>query len=580
MMLALVLLLPPDPAELIAGLRSEDAATRLRAVQQVERLGADGAPDEAYLAPLAKLLADADLQTRGLAALALWRHVGAIKDRVPDGVVGPLVLGLRDADTNVVAYCDRVLSALGERALPQLRAASAADQPQAQRLAAMEGCRRLVAIPGCRVPVNALYWALLVDRDATVRERALVLLRLLRAEHTLPPVREVPILVAALRIDDDRYHELAASQLIALGEVTVPALVDLLDDKDVVVQYQASKVLAEVLNRGAITSRKERAKLLRFLARRDLELITGRSLIRPFAAEWIAEKEFTEQLGRTVKSLPAPPEAPEPEDPLLRLASALAGVPRPRELFERLRSEDAAERLRTVRRIERLGAEGSPEVVYVPVLAWLLFDPDPTTCGLAALALEQHVRGYRGAIPRFVRDALFVALNERDEQFVDTCRRALSTIKPTEPVLDDPQLREAALRWSIALRLPDREGQRAAAEIAHRAALSHGPRSPDEVLEALRWGCKNDDPNIRRLCTEGLAACRDRAEHTLCELLDDLSLDAKRCAIKAILLMKASGHPVPYRTELHLRKLLAALQVDLVSGALEALRLPTEEKKP
>jgi HEAT repeat protein len=219
-------------------------------VQQVERLGADGSPDEVYLAPLAKLLADPDPQTRGLAALALSRHVVACKGKVPEGVVAPLVLGVRDENPHIAAYCDRTLSALGERALPQVQAALGADQPRAQRLAALEGCRHLVTNPACRAPVESLLWGLLAERDAAVRDRAFVLLQTLRAEHPRPPFRNIPVLAAALGQDNARIRALAAAQVVTLDEAAFPLLADLLDDPRRFTRIEAATILGQLLERG------------------------------------------------------------------------------------------------------------------------------------------------------------------------------------------------------------------------------------------------------------------------------------------------------------------------------------------
>jgi HEAT repeat protein len=249
---ALLCLLLVEPADLIRQLRSDDAAVRLRAVQQVERLGADGSPDEVYLAPLAKLLSDPSPQTRGLAALALSRHVVASKEKVPDGVVIPLLGGLREENVHFAAYCGRTLTVLGERALPDIRAVLASDQLRGQRQAALEGCRRLASIPACRQPVEAILWPLLADRDVRVRDRAYVLLRSLRADYPLPPFRDPVPLTAALRLNDARIRTLAAAQLIALEEEAFPLLLNLLGDPSRSARTESARVLATLLERGLI----------------------------------------------------------------------------------------------------------------------------------------------------------------------------------------------------------------------------------------------------------------------------------------------------------------------------------------
>jgi hypothetical protein len=262
-----MLTLLPEPADLVKEMLSTDVATRLRAVQQVERLGADGSPDEVYLAPLAALLRDPDPQTRGLAALGLWRHVVAIKGRVPEGVVGPLLLGRRDGNWYVAAYCERVFLALSERALPQLRAATEAGQPRALRLAALEGGARLLGSPVCREAVEAICWARLSDADAEVRERALVLLKSLQADYNRPPFRDAGSLAAALRVADDRIRSLAFQQLAALEDDAFPILADLLNNKSGPPPAQVVQLLRRLLLDGWVPDAEQTRLLLRGLDR-------------------------------------------------------------------------------------------------------------------------------------------------------------------------------------------------------------------------------------------------------------------------------------------------------------------------
>jgi hypothetical protein len=248
--LVVSLLLLGEPADLIAALRSADAATRLRAVQQVERLGADGSPDEAYLAPLAGLLRDTDLQTRGLAALALWRHVPACKGQVPEGVILPLLLAQADQNPHVSAFCGRALVVLGERAWPEVVGRLEPDRPRVERVAATAGCRRLAAQPELRPVADALLWRLLADSDGEVRESAFLHLRSLRAEYPLPPFRDLVPLTAALRVDDVRIRTLAVHHLTDLEEAGFPLLADLLGDSSMTARTEAAKVLDRLLHRG------------------------------------------------------------------------------------------------------------------------------------------------------------------------------------------------------------------------------------------------------------------------------------------------------------------------------------------
>jgi hypothetical protein len=267
--LSLLLLAGPDPGELVLALRSDNAGTRLAAVRQVERLGADGAPDERFLVPLAALLRDPDLPTRGLAALALSRHVVACKGRVPDGVVVPLLLALGDENTHVAGYSRQSFVSLGERTWPQVRAALEADQPRAQRLAALEGCRRLLAIPALREPIAGRYWSLLADTDGGIRERTVVLLKLGQGEGALQPLRDGNRLAVLLRSQDRRVSDFAAGQLAALEEAAFPTLVGLLDAPEPGARKEASRLLIRLLDRGTVLDLERLIPLFERLARKE-----------------------------------------------------------------------------------------------------------------------------------------------------------------------------------------------------------------------------------------------------------------------------------------------------------------------
>jgi HEAT repeat protein len=603
-MIALVLLaLLPDPADLVAELRSDDAAVALRAVQQIERLGAEGSPDEVYLAPLAKLLADPDPQTRGLAALALSRHIVACQGKVPEGVVTPLVLRLRDENVHLAAYCNRSLLSLGGRSLPQLRAAFAAGQPRAQRLAALDGCLRLAALMPCREDVEIIFWNLLLDRDPPVRERALVFLHLMRAEYDRPPFRDIPLLVATLRAENPRARALAVRHLAALEEKALPALLDLLEDTDAVVQAEAALLLARLLDRTVIPTGAQTAKLLRALDQPDsASLDTVREALARVSATFanlsepivgLDDPRFYVRLTLVVRLLPTPLAAPEPDDPLLRLTSALALVPPPGDLFERLRSDDPAERRAAVQRVERHGAEGGLNPLYVPVLASLLGDADLQTRGLAALALAHHRLAGDMHEPAFVHRALLRGTADREPNVASLCRRALSIpghsrLDPLDPdgsaPVRDAQLGRNALHWGFLIRLPDLEGRRNGAAALLRAARTLGPQVPDEVLEGLRWGCKSEDAVVRHMCTEGLFETGLRATHTLCELLDDLSPDARRCAMAVVAKLVVQNQPIAARTMTHLRKLVFSPDADIARTArtlvTEVDRVPPPKEPP
>jgi HEAT repeat protein len=545
-----ILCLLVEPADLVRQLRSDDAAVRLRAVQQVERQGADGLPDEAYLAPLAKLLADPDAQTRGLAALALSRHVVACKGKVPEGVVAPLLLGLRDENPHLAAYCERSLLSLRERTLPQLRAALATDQPREQRLAALEGCLSLARLRSCRESIEVIFWRVLLDRDPVVCGRAVVLHGLIQAEYALPHISDVQLLIAALRAEEEQVRALAVRHLAALEENALPGLLDLLDDRNAIVQAEAVKLVARLLDGKLTLTPGQREKLVRYLTRPEpatpdpIRTVVFR-VTDPTV--WLEAPRFDLRLSLVVRLLPTPPPAPEPADPLLGLASALALVPQPSDLFELLRSEDPAERRAAVERVERLGTEGAITPLYVPVLASLLGDPDTKTSSLAGRALLHHLSAWVDGEPAFVR-------------------RALSLSSIHDPVLVD-MVRQA----NAAVRLANGENAVKGALFLRKVALAAGSRIPEDALEGLRWGCKSDDASVRRACIEGLAACGPRATHTLGELLDDLSPSARRGALGAIALLIQSRQPIDPGVVARVRKLLNSPDTVLVQMARTVL---------
>lgn len=229
-LLVVVALLGADPA-LVAGLRSDDATVRLATLRQVERLGTE-TPAAEYVAPLAALARHPDLPTRGLAMLALSRHVVAVQNRAPAGVVVALAHGLRDENPHVVGLAARALRTLGPRAIADIRAATDAQQPRDVRLAALEVAYQLATLPACTLEADYCFWLLFEDADARVRGRATALHRLLRAEQGLPAVRDLTVLAGALRNADPLIRLYAAQQLTDLGGPAVGALIPLLEDEN------------------------------------------------------------------------------------------------------------------------------------------------------------------------------------------------------------------------------------------------------------------------------------------------------------------------------------------------------------
>jgi hypothetical protein len=608
--LVATLLLLGEPADLIAALRSTDHAERLRAVQQVERLGAEGAPDEVYLAPLAGLLRDTDLQTRGLAALALWRHVPACKGRVPEGVILPLLLAHADQNPYVALYSGKTLSSLGERCIPQLRAAVDAEQPHAQRLAALEGCRHLATVPGCREPIDALLWSLLTDRVVAVRERAFLVLRLLRAEHNLSPMRDTARLATLLRVEDERIRAFAGVQLAALKDRAVPVLMELLEDDNRAGRTEAVRVVARLLEGGMVLRPEQATRLLRAAERTDpAELASIRGILTTFTREAEAVRIYIDDIKRHLKTIPErPPESFVTTDPTLELALGLARVPRPAALLEGLRSDDLPARLGALQHVERLGATGALEAAYVPALARLIHDPDGSVRELAAAALAFHIGACRGQVSDDVASAILLGLRDENPRVATSLGRALGEHEPVALALNgllfdpdannrttasillvahlnrDPRTAKQLLPiLARALRSPRWETRRAAA-LAVRAAMLPGVEASWELLLGLRMGVDSDDKPLRRACVEGLAACGKAAEDTLCDLLEYKAVEAQRCSVEAILLMVYRTQYTPRRTAPYLRRLLNSPDAGLRQAVAAALSVvdPTfcPEKKP
>jgi hypothetical protein len=191
----------------------------------------------------------------------MWRHVGACKGPVPEGVVAPLLLALGNDNPHVVVYCERTLSVLGERVRPQLQAIPDAGWSRPRRLAALEGARRLLAIEASREPASTLLWALLADTDGIVRDRAFALLKLARSEDLLLPLRDVRLVLPLLSAEQERVRAAAVAQLEQFDEAAFPVLLKVLDERDA--RADALRALQRLLERGLEPPADLTLKLLR-----------------------------------------------------------------------------------------------------------------------------------------------------------------------------------------------------------------------------------------------------------------------------------------------------------------------------
>lgn len=365
-------------------------------VQRIERQGADGTPDAAYLAPLAKLLADPDLQTRGLAALALLRHVGAIKERVPDDVVAPLLRGLRDENVYVARYVERTLLALGVRAVPEVLAALGDDRSRDLRLRALEAVRLLVGNgTAAREPLGDRLWSLVTDADAVVRARAFLLLTIGLHEGSVPPLRDGARLVALSRRPDERLRDLAAEQLTAFEGLPLRLLTQLLDDRLPHVRTVAARLLTDLLDSHNVPPLHELLDLLTLLHERTQPETRG---VRDRLAR-VVLREMLELEAAVVQLL-------DSSVPYFRPLAALAV------------------HLLTVR---NLSAEGQ-------TLLRLLASPEPWIRQLASEALQQHRRtGGNLALP--LLEALATVVRAQDAETRRAAARALRLgLRPGLPI--------------------------------------------------------------------------------------------------------------------------------------------------
>lgn len=358
-------------------LSAPDPAARLVAVQQVERLGAD-APDAAHLVPLAALLADADERTRGLAALAVTRHVAACPDPAPQELVGPLLVGMRDGNRHVAAFCARAFTALGVRAIPALAVT------RDQRSAAVSGLARLMAEPGCRDRVGAVLWTLLDDPAPQVRERALRLLVHLRADHALPPSRYLPRL-GRLFAEHGPAGELAAGALLDLGSDALGAVLDLAQSERPDLRAAARDLLVRLHLAGAVpTPRQAGTLLVLFQGSAEVDQVRG-SLARMILTHR-PDLAPTVRLDLVLEALLDNPDVPE-------------------ELVRRLR--DPGERADLLRDLVARLARSDParQRVLADLLHWFYRTGDAATPAaleaLAALARSPVVETRRAALRTF-----------------------------------------------------------------------------------------------------------------------------------------------------------------------------------
>jgi hypothetical protein len=493
----LFLALLVQPADLLTQLRASDPVVRLSAVQQAERLGAEGSPDAIYLVPLARLLADSDAQTRGLAALALSRHIGACQGRAPEGLVEPLIRALGDDNPHLGAYCGRTLAVLGDRALAEITAGLDAARPRVGRLAALHACRHLATNPNARPAVAAILWRFLSDSDDAVRERACMLVRELRAD-ALRGVRDRDQLAAVLRVEEPRIRALAVLRLTALETEAFPLLADLLDDPTPLVRTGAATALERLLDLGL---EPEETLVLTLLRRLETEKNPEAANLHGTLSGLIRDRA------------PAPDAVVAVVDEALAEASkvipfgdltSVFEVLKPVEgdavkvLTERLAASDPkiqATASDAFRRLCVSRQQASPAKT-LRYLAIALRSPHPATAQEAALTLGLLLRP-AFEIPPALLIALRSGLLRGDPLLRLACTEALAACG----------LQAEALLTSL-LRHPDSNIQQHAA-LAVSLMVERFQSVPGETAEELRHLCQSPDARVRQAASRALAALED-----------------------------------------------------------------------
>jgi hypothetical protein len=495
-----------QPADLLAQLRSDDPAVRLGAVQQVERLGAEEGADAVYLVPLAKLLADPDPQTRGLAALALSRHISACQGRAAEGLVGPLLHALGDDNRHLVAYCGRTLAILGDRALPEITTWLQAGRPRADRLAALQACRYLAANPNARPAVTALLWHVLADHDERIRDFAFALVKQLRADYALPPMRDRERVAAVLRVDDPRLRTYAALQLTALEADAFPLLADLLDDPDSPAWPEAVRAFDRLLVRGFEPPEELVTTLLRRIDRPELASLKPLHAVLASIArdQGSAPEAVVTRVDTFLGQLAEASLFGERPDVLQELAGIEADAIK--VLRQRLigiqprRHAAAAESLRRL----LLRPEHRPATPRtLTALALALHSADLDVARESALALAVALEpGY--PVPRAVIAALRTVLPRDDSLLRVACARALAGCgnQATETILalldhPEPAVQVHAIRAILDLLERHHVRLSAATERLQRLNDSPSPRVrelADRTLRALRSGLRPASP--------------------------------------------------------------------------------------
>jgi hypothetical protein len=486
------------PADLAGALHASEPAVRLSAVQQVERLGAEEGADAVYLVPLAKLLADPDPQTRGLAALALSRHIGACQGRAPEGLVNPLLRALDDDNRHLVAYCGRTLAILGDRALPEITTWLQAGRPRADRLAALQACRYLVANPNARPAVAALLWRTLADADAAVRAHAFTMVKELRSDETLPPVRDRSLLAGVLRVEDPPIRTLAVLQLNALDADAFPLLADLLDDPSPLARLEVARVLERLLGRGL---EPEENLMPAFLHRLDRdELAPCRVTLRRIALDQgptgeLAVTLVDATLARMIEAGPFGEVGKELKS-LDRIESDAIKVLRDRLIAVDPRVQAAA--AQALRRLFLRSDHPLPTPRTVTNLILALRSPDLEVAREAALALAVSFDP-KNSVPAALPAALRSAFLRGDPLLRVVCRQALVGCggQARETLLGLLRHPEPVVQYHAVLailRLAER----------HRLALL-------EAAEGLRHLRDSPDARVRDLADRTLYALADPA---------------------------------------------------------------------
>jgi hypothetical protein len=271
--LARVLACVSRPADLLAGLRSDDPAERRAAVERVDRLGASRVAEPAYVPALARLILDPEPATRALAALALSRHIGRWRGRVPEEVLFTLQLGLHDKNPDIVASCHRAMRNLSTDWVRQSLQLNPDDI--LRELGDLLTPINLEDRVAFQTVVGRLSRSLLHGRDAEIRREAARAVPAVMFAGAQPTWELLLGLRFGIESDDVTLRRACVVALASCARAAEDTLCDLLEYKDREAQRCSIEAITMMIARTKYTPRRTAPYLRRLLTSLDPELASA-----------------------------------------------------------------------------------------------------------------------------------------------------------------------------------------------------------------------------------------------------------------------------------------------------------------